>query len=507
VSQLLSYLYANPTRRNLIVLGLGVLLVPAFAPFGFAWFAPLTICGFVLALEGLDAREAAQVGFMFGFGLFAAGTWWLYISLNILGGLWPPIALLMMFCLAAIMGIFLALMAYAVTRLVPEGNIVRWLIVLPAAWTLVEWLRGWIFTGFPWLSIGYSQTDTPLAVLAPVTGIYGISWATLLCGGVLASLAIGTRRQRWAALAVAGVLVAVLVSLKPLRWTENSGRDLQVRLVQGAVSQEMKWDVAKRQPTLDLYRDLSLTDDDPDLIIWPEAAVPALPLEVSDFLLEMNAEAVSRGTQLLVGILTYNLDYGEFQNTLWAIGAEEGRYHKRHLVAFGEYFPLPDFARRWLRIMNLPSENIRPGEHNQPLLRAQGVPLAATICYEMAFGAEQLHFFPEAELMVNVSNDAWFGDSIAPHQHLQIGRMRAMETGRYLLRATNTGVTAIVSPQGAVLQNLPQFEPGVIDAVVQPYTGATPYVRAGNWLVISAMCLLVAIGALGVRRHGADRHG
>ncbi|MDP6436154.1 MAG: apolipoprotein N-acyltransferase [Gammaproteobacteria bacterium] len=502
MSRLLSFLHATPGRRNLIVLGLGALLVPAFAPFGFAWLAPLVIGIFILALEGIDAREAARTGFMFGFGLFAAGTWWLYISLNILGGLWPPIALLMMFCLAAVMGIFLALMTWGVNRLIPEGNAVRRLIVLPAAWTVIEWLRGWIFTGFPWLSIGYSQTDTPLAALAPLTGVYGISWATLLCGGVLASLVVGTRHERRVALVVAGVLAVLLAGLASLTWTENSGRDLQVRLVQGAVSQELKWDVAQRQPTLDLYRELSLTDDDPDLIIWPEAAVPALPFEVSDFLLEMNAEAVSRGTQLLVGILTYNLDQGQFQNTLWAIGAEGGRYHKRHLVAFGEYFPLPDFARRWLRIMNLPSENILPGENDQPLLTAQGVPLAATICYEMAFGAEQLHFFPEAELMVNVSNDAWFGDSIAPHQHLQIGRMRAMETGRYLLRATNTGITAIVDPFGEVQQRLPQFEKGVLDAVVHPYTGATPYVRVGNWLVISAMCLLVAGGALVSRRQG-----
>jgi apolipoprotein N-acyltransferase len=252
---------------------------------------------------------------------------------------------------------------------------------------------------------------------------------------------------------------------------------------------------------------MSLTDDNPDLIIWPEAAVPALPFEVNDFLQEMNAEVVSRGTQLLVGILTYNLDHGEYQNSLWAIGAEEGQYHKRHLVAFGEYFPLPDFARNWLRIMNLPSENIRPGEYDQPLLKAQGVPLATTICYEIAFGAEQLHFFPEAELMVNVSNDAWFGNSIAPHQHLQIGRMRAKEVGRYLLRATNTGITAIVSPEGVVLKSLPQFEAGVVDAVVQPYTGATPYVRVGNWLVISAMCLLIAIGATIVRRREVGQLG
>jgi apolipoprotein N-acyltransferase len=185
---------------------------------------------------------------------------------------------------------------------------------------------------------------------------------------------------------------------------------------------------------------------------------------------------------------------------LWAIGEEEGQYHKRHLVAFGEYFPLPDFARRWLRIMNMPSENILAGAEDQPLLLAQGVPVAVTICYEMAFGAEQLKFFPAAELMVNVSNDAWFGEMLAPHQHLQMGRMRAMETGRYLLRATNTGITAVVDPQGKVRERLPQLEAVVLDAAVTPHTGATPYVRMGNWLVVSAMFLLLAVGALLARR-------
>jgi apolipoprotein N-acyltransferase len=205
---------------------------------------------------------------------------------------------------------------------------------------------------------------------------------------------------------------------------------------------------------------------------------------------------VSTDTQLFAGILTYDIELGEYKNTLWAMGAEEGKYFKRHLVAFGEYFPLPDFAKKIMRIMNLPSESIMPGADNQPLLLVKGVPVAATICYEIAFAAEQLQFFPKAQLMVNVSNDAWFGDSIAPHQHLQIGQMRALETGRYLLRATNTGITAIVDPQGRVTERIPQFEPGVIDAVVQPYGGATPFVRTGNWPIIAGLFLVTAIAGL-----------
>jgi apolipoprotein N-acyltransferase len=437
---------------------------------------------------------------MFGLGLFVAGTWWLYVSLNILGGLWPPAALLLMFSLMAFMGLYVGLTTNLLVRLTPAGGLLRWLLAMPALWVITEWLRGWVLSGFPWLGIGYTQTDTPLAALAPTAGIYGVSWATLVCAGVLVSLVLGNNRQRVIGLIAGGLLALLVAGLGQVNWTDKGEHDLRVRLVQGAVPQELKWKPEQREPTLDLYRDLSLDGDDVDLIVWPEAAIPALPFEVRDFLLELNESVVDRSIQMFVGILTYNLEEGEFQNTVWAIGEEEGMYHKRHLVIFGEYFPLPDFARRWLRLMNLPSENIMPGKESQPLLYAKGVPIATTICYEIVYGAEQLQYFPEAQLMVNVSNDAWFGDTIAPHQHLQIGRMRALETGRYLLRATNTGITAVVNPDGVVTARLPQFESGVIDAVVQPYTGATLYVRVGNWLILSAMCLLLAIVWLTARR-------
>ena len=491
MSSTLKFLQANALWRNLLGFAMGALLVLSFAPFGVGWLAPLLLAGFVLSLEGLDARQAGRTGFMFGFGLFVAGTWWLYISLNILGGLWPPAAVLLMLSLMSFMGLYSGVMAHLLVRLTPASGPLRWLVAMPALWVLAEWLRGWVLSGFPWLSIGYSQTDTPLAALAPLAGLYGVTWATLLCAGVLVTLVLGNNRQRGIGIA-AGVALAVLVgSAAQIAWTSEGERELRIRLVQGAVPQELKWAAEQRDPTLELYRDLSLNGDDVDLIVWPEAAIPALAFEVRDFLLDLNEQVVDRSIQMLVGILTYDIAKGEFQNTLWAIGDEEGMYHKRHLVIFGEYFPLPDFARRWLALMNLPSENILPGEANQPLLKVQGIPIAATICYEIAYGAEQLQFFPEAQLMVNVSNDAWFGDTIAPHQHLQIGRMRALETGRYLLRATNTGITAVVNPQGIVLERLPQFEPGVIDAVVQPYTGATLYVRVGNWLIVSFMALLV----------------
>ena len=486
----------------------GALLVVAFAPFGLFWLALLVPACLLLLWEHANARQAAWSGFWFGFGLFAAGTWWLYISLNILGGLWPPLAVLLMLALVAANAAYIALTGFLLVRLAPDGNVVRWLLVFPALWTLIEWLRGWLLSGFPWMSLGYSQAESPLGAFAPLLGVYGVTWFIVLAAGSLVTAILHADWRRWIAAAGLIMLVSSAYMLDGHSWTqisdegsdEVSDKGLRVRLVQGAISQELKWSPEQRQPTLDLYSELSRSEEAIDLIVWPEAAVPALPFEVAEFLQDLRDDMIERDTQLLLGILTYDIERDEFLNTLWAIGEEEGRYFKRHLVPFGEYFPVPDFVRRVMRLMNLPSENISAGSYEQGPLYAKGIPIAPTICYEIAYGAEQLGFFPDAQLLVNVSNDAWFGDTIAPYQHLQINQFRARETGRYLLRATNTGVTAVVDPYGRIVERIPQFEPGVVNAVVYPRTGKTPYLMFGNWLIIPLAALLLGAGALLARR-------
>ena len=492
----LAAFYSGPARKRWVAFLAGCALVLSFQPFALVWLAPFSLACLILLWEGTTARQAGWIGYCYGLGLFTAGTYWLYISLNILGGLWPPVALFMMSCLIAVLSIYVALTGYLSVRIVPAGGLLRWLVLIPAVWTLTEWLRGWLFTGFPWLSVGYSQVETPLGAIAPVLGVYGVTWISVLCAGVVVCLVQGRYIARITVFALSALALMGLLNLRDTEWTQAVDTDLRVTLVQGAVPQELKWKPQQLDPTLELYQELSNGQGDRDLIIWPEAAIPALPFEVPEFLMSINEQMVSTETQLFAGILTYDLELGEYKNTLWAMGAEEGKYFKRHLVAFGEYFPLPDFAKKILRIMNLPSESIMPGADIQPLLLVKGVPVAATICYEIAFAAEQLAFFPMAQLMVNVSNDAWFGDSIAPHQHLQIGQMRALEAGRYLLRATNTGITAIVNPRGQVTERIPQFEPGVINAVVRPYTGATWFVRMGNGPLIAGLFVVTAIAGL-----------
>jgi apolipoprotein N-acyltransferase len=262
-------------------------------------------------------------------------------------------------------------------------------------------------------------------------------------------------------------------------------------MLQGSITQDRKWKPEQLKDTLQLYARLTVQNLGADLIVLPEAAVPTLIEYVSDYVDDLRKASAERGSTVLLGILRTDPESKREQNVLVALTQPTQTYVKRHLVPFGEYFPVPPFIRSWMRLMNLPYTDLMPGAPNQPLIDAAGEQIAVTICYEDVFGAEQLRYLPAATLLVDVSNDAWFGDSIAPHQHLQIAQVRAAEAGRYLLRATNTGVTAVVDDAGRVEATLPQFKPAVLKATVRGFEGATPYARFGNWVVV-----LLALGAL-----------
>jgi apolipoprotein N-acyltransferase len=338
---------------------------------------------------------------------------------------------------------------------------------------------------------------------APFAGVLGMSWAVLVTAGALATLVGGSTRARAVALSI---MVAVwgggyLASLP--QWIVPSGEPLRVALVQGAVPQDQKWLPQQLTPTMTMYRDLTLDQRGVDLVVWPEAAIPALFHNVSGYLAEVRQQAAARGTRVLLGILRKDPGGGTFQNTVVALTDPPSFYVKRHLVPFGEYFPVPAFVRRWMRLMSLPYTDAVPGAPDQPALTIAGQSLGLMICYEDVFGAEQRHYLPGATMLVNVSNDAWFGNSLAPHQHLQIARVRAAEAGRYLLRATNTGITAVIDPRGTVAAQVPQFSTQVLRAAVQGYTGATPYARWGDWPVLSSVVVLL-LGTYGWRRAQAQ---
>jgi len=477
----------------------GLLLPLAFAPFGWYPLAFPLLAALMFLCDGRRPGEAAWRGFWFGFAAFAAGTYWLYTSIHVFGGAPVIIAFVLMLGLFFLMATYTALTAATAVAIAGLAPVLRWCLVWPAFVTIFEWLRGFLFTGFPWLTLGYGQIDGPLAAWAPIAGVHGVSFVTVMLAGGLLTLIRGGSVARVVAAGLMIVVFAATAAVLKSGWTVPVGDAVRVSLVQGSISQDRKWRPEQLQPTLELYRRLTF-EQDADLVIWPEVAVPALAPRVQGFLDAVAAEARVRDQQIYLGILTFDRERDQYRNSLIGLGRHADQYHKRHLVPFGEFFPVPDFARRWMRSAGLPNQDTLAGSDEQAPLRLGDLRLAPTICYEDAYGAEQLGFLPASNILINVSNDAWFGDTIAAHQHLQIARMRALETGRFMLRTTNTGITAIISPRGAIVAHAPQFEPHVLSGVVQPYAGSTPYVRFGNWPVLLLCLALIGVaGYLGRR--------
>ena len=497
VSRLLRY-------RRLIAVVAGAGTSFAFAPYGFHFLAWLGPAALFLLWEYEQPREAAGTGFWFGAALFGAGTWWIFTAIHEFGQAPAWLAILLVGALLAIKGAYYALLAYVVTRIAPDPSPARSLLLIPAGWTLMDWLRGWLFTGFPWLQLGYSQSDTPLAALATVGGIHLVTFAVAAFAGAVVILVQGGARVT--AVAVAAALWLGGWLLDGREWTRPAGEPIDIALLQGAIPQDEKWLVENRAKTLEIYRELNREALGAKIIVWPESAVPLLAHQAALFLEGIRRESAARGSDVMLGLLDFDPETGEVRNGLFSMGAAgDGWYYKRRLVPFGEFFPVPESVRKWMRLHSLPYYDMTPGEEHQALIRAGGQRLAATICYEDAYGADQLWGLAGATLLVNVTNNAWFGDSSAPHQQLQMARFRALEAGRFLMRATSNGITAVIGPHGEVLERLPQFQPGVLKASAQPRTGLTPYARTGNWPILTlAFVLLIAFAFARLRaRHAA----
>ncbi len=475
---------------------LGAVQSLAFAPFDQWLLGPLCLALLWLLWRGAPPRRAASIGFGFGAGLYLTGTYWLYTSIHVFGKAPLALALLLMVGLVAIMAGYTALLGWLAARYAATGGRSRELALLPAAWVLMEWLRGWLLSGFPWLAVGYSALDTPLAGYAPVIGIYGVSLAVALSAGALLAALDGRRAVRLVPLALLALVWAGGGWLGRIDWTRPSGGALSVAIVQGAIPQDLKWQEDNREHTIEVYRGLTQQALGARIIVWPEAALPMLYHEAVPLLAGIYAEARARGSDLVLGQVRYDLHDGQYRNGLVALGDDEQWYYKRRLVPFGEFFPVPAFVRAWMRLKSLAYVDFTPGAADQGPLAAAGEKLGATICYEDAYAVEQLAVLGEATLLVNVSNDAWFGDSTAPHQHLQIARMRALEAGRWMIRATNNGVSALIDPRGRVVARSRQFEAEVLNGSVVPYTGLTPYARVRNWPVLGGAVLLIAFAAL-----------
>ena len=508
----------------------GAALSFSFAPWELRALAPLALLALYALLHGLGPRRAALIGFAFGLGCFGLGVSWVYHSLHIFGGAASTFAAALTALFVVVVALFPTGAAWAWARLRGAGPVgsagaagagaargrfasarsrARDAWLFAALWTLAELARGKVMGGFPWILVGYSQTDGPMGALAPAVGVYGIG--LLLAGAAASALALAlpaTPRSRAGAALSIGLVVAASAGAHALIFSAPKARPLGVRLAQANIAQEMKFSPERLERSLREYLDLTLSDlpGEIDVVVWPETAIPTSFARVEGALAPWVAEFESRGVEVLAGGFDRTED-GAY-NAVRQLGGARQTYRKRHIVPFGEYLPMRGAIEALVgAFIVLPGSDLSRGAGPHVPLEVAGESIGVSICYEDVFGEEMRALVPEAGVLVNVSNDAWFGDSAAPHQHEQKARMRARELARPMIRVTNTGVSSSISYDGAVEGRIAHGVKGTLDASVVPRTGTTWYARTGNWPVFAVALGIVALAGAARRsaRRPADR--
>ncbi|SHF02492.1 apolipoprotein N-acyltransferase [Microbulbifer donghaiensis] len=499
----------------------GGLMTLSFAPYDF-WIAGLVSLSalawlYLRVSDGqlLRGRSALWLAFCYGLGLFGSGGSWVYVSITEFGNSSVPLGLALTGGFVAIMALLLALPFYLLGRFTDHK--ISFALAFSALWFISEWLRSWIFTGFPWLFAGYGHIETWLSGWAPVLSVYGIGLLLAFTAAVIALAAarrlMPIRQGTHLALIGAALLPWPLGALlAQVDWTQPEGEEITVGLVQANIPQDKKWLPEFRGETISRYQDgtRALSEKGVDVIIWPEAALPLLYSQAPNLMQALQRNAEQTQIDLISGVLYDREDNGAehrrvIHNSAAVFGRSPSVYHKRHLVPFGEYVPLEEWIRGTIEFFDLPTSFIRSGPQDQQPLNAGGVTWAPLICYEIVYPRMVADTALSAQVLLTISNDAWFGDSIGPLQHMQMAQMRALETGRYLVRGTNTGVTAIVDPNGRILEQLPQFERANMIGEIRPMRGRTPFMLAGISLVFALALPMLAVATLLRRKRKAQR--
>lgn len=492
---------------NLLALAAGALTTLSLAPFDIWPLALLSVGLLYLGLREPAAKQAAGRGWCYGFGLFASGVSWVYVSIHDFGSAPPLLAGALTLGFVAGLALFFALLGWVWVRWLRQTNApLPDALAFAALWLALDALRGWILTGFPWLYVGYSQLEGPLAGLAPLGGVWLLSFVIALSAALLIQLPRLLARK--AALGTALVMLVVLwggaLGLGQHAWTNARGASISVAAMQGNVAQSLKWDPQKLEMQLLLYRDMTFRSRPADLIVWPETAVPILKDHAEGYLGMMSRFAEDRQSALITGVPVRqpNAD-GElrYYNGLTSTGDAQGTYLKQKLVPFGEYVPLQDVLRGLIAFFDLPMSDFARGEPGQPLLQAKGYQIAPFICYEVVYPEFAASLAAQSDILLTVSNDAWFGRSIGPLQHLQMAQMRALEAGRWMIRATNNGVTVLIDPYGRITERIPAFEQAVLYGEVTPMQGLTPYLQWRSWPLI-VLCAALLGWAVFRRKNG-----
>ena len=487
--------------KYLLCLLSGALLAFAFAPFHFGWLAYL--CPMALAYAWQDGTPSKNLftGLLFGIGFFGVGVSWVYIPIAVYGNTDWWVAALATTGFVLILSAFLAISGWVYGRFFNSlSPTLALLTAFPALWVLFEWVRSWLFTGFPWLLIGYSQEALPLKGFAPIGSVYLVGFVSVWIASALFLFLTNfktSKRYWWLIVAIILFFICGSLSSK-INYTKVAGKPITVALVQGNIPQSIKWQPGELTSTMATYWRLTQPILQPGrLVFWPESALPVLKQDIPSFLSLLNKEANLKESALLVGIPI--AIHQKYYNGAIVLGQGQGQYLKRHLVPFGEYVPLRHILGGFLSLLHVPMSEFSEGPSKQPLLKMQRLSVALYICYEIAFATEVRNTLENASLIANISDDSWFGHSFGPAQQEQIARMRALETGRYVVSATNNGITSIINPKGRVIKRIAAFTRGVLVGKVIPMKGNTPWLLWGMW-PFDVLILLMLVLPLWLRR-------
>lgn len=492
----------------------------AFAPYSlgvFAFVAP----GLLLAcLANRKPLQALLIGACFGIGLFGLGVNWVYVSIHDYGytSAWLAIVITSLFVL--LMALYPAGMAYLLNRYFPHNNALRALVIYPALWTAFEMLRGWLLTGFPWLFLGYAQMGNFLRALAPIGGVWLVSWTTVLLSSLVYLICLyyyqaqqNTPYRNRLFLGLIIIFIGIF-GLNRLVWTQQSTLKLEVALIQGNIPQLMRWDPQHIKSIHETYESLTAQALKANIIVWPEGAIPTPLPHSTDYFHRMGDLAKDHEIALFSGVPSQLSDQQHYYNSIVGVGLGEGLYHKTHLVPFGEYVPFEKVLRGIIAFLDLPMSSFETGPADQAPLIAEGFSFAKNrqfrfaplICYEIAYPVYVQQQAKAADFILTISNDTWFGTSIGPAQHLQIAQFRALETGKYVLRATNSGYTAIIEPNGDLQDIAPPFEMNVLFGSIYPTQGQTPWIRFGIWPLLTSLFVTLAAGYAYQKRRSFNKH-
>jgi len=477
----------------------GLLFAGAIFPLGLAPFDfwPAVFISIALLFRTLQYKTIKQTLLgttAYAFGLFFAGASWLYVSIHEYGFIAAPLALLAtaLFCLFLA---FLFAIPYALSALIPQTPI-SWILGLPSIWVLSEWIRTWILTGFPWLFAGYSHTATWLNGWAPVGGVLWLSFITTFSGILLTLICQGHIKVSAVRQSMIVLLFFVVAGyfLQQYQWTEESGKPLSVTLIQPNIPQGGKWSAEKQSAILAQLITQSEDHWDKDMIIWPEMAVPTIPERIPDFIQNLQEKALKTNTSLLSGIVTYDKKTRRYFNSMIALGLSSGQYNKTRLVPFGEYVPFESLLRGLIKFFDLPMSSIAVGAVNQHPFSVQGHFISAAICYEVIYPDLVARNSIDSSIIMTVSNDAWFGRSIGPKQHMQMAQMRALENAKPLMRGTNNGISALVDHRGRIYQKIEQHQSSELSGIIQPRVGITAFSKFRSWptlFIILLVCIVL----------------